>query len=177
MRARHFHLLSSAILAVTAISSAWGQVTYLDCSVPGMNWTNGTHHVSVPQKIYSPGDPALPTSISATADAEFVSATQVKLTPGFHAGAFAGSGRFRAHIDQSLGDPTDLVVIAPNPATHITDNVLHVEKWEKLEIGLRLPQDYQDAIQSFFAHYYDANGNATPNNLDRPHDLNPYAGW
>ncbi|MBL7963161.1 MAG: T9SS type A sorting domain-containing protein [Flavobacteriales bacterium] len=121
--------------------------------------------------------PDFPVEISGSADAEFVSGTQVRLAPGFHAGAFTGSGRFRAHIDAGLGPPGDVVVITPDPAVGVHSNILHVPKWEKLEIGMRLPQVYQDAITNFFGHYY-SNGvtePATPNVVDAAHDLNPYA--
>ncbi|MFZ1687184.1 MAG: T9SS type A sorting domain-containing protein [Flavobacteriales bacterium] len=142
-----------------------------------MTWTSGTHHFAVAQGIMSPGGPSQPISISGTADAEFVSGTRVRLTDGFHAGDFSGSGQFRARIDETLGSAVDLVVVTPDPASHVTDNVVHVEKWEKLEIGLQLPEEYQDAIDRFFAHYY-SNGThefATPDSVDAAHDLNPYA--
>ncbi|MFN3874768.1 MAG: hypothetical protein ACK4L7_02505, partial [Flavobacteriales bacterium] len=55
-----------------------------------------------------------------------------------------------------------------------------------MEVGLRLPQEYQEAIDAFFQHYYPYNypphlpGNpntnvAAPGNVDPLHDLNPYA--
>jgi hypothetical protein len=169
--------LPLSILLVASCHQVFGQVPYPDCYVQDEEWTDGTHLVQVPQKIFAPGDPGVPVTITGTADAEFVSATQVRLTPGFHAGAFTGGGRFRAHIDESLGSPEDVIVIAPDPATHISNGVLHVNKWEKLEVGFKLPQDYQDAIDRFFANYY-TNGtdqDATPGNVDPAHDLNPYA--
>ncbi len=165
------------ILLMALCTQAVGQVPYPDCYVQDTAWTEGTHLVQVPQKIFAPGDPNMPTTITETAEVEFVSATQVRLTPGFHAGAFSGTGRFRAHIDPSLGNPEDVIVIAPDPAAHITDGVLHVNKWEKLEVGLKLPQDYQDAIDRFFVNYY-SNGvsePATPSEVDAASDLNPYA--
>jgi hypothetical protein len=146
--------LPLSILLVASCHQVFGQVPYPDCYVQDEEWTDGTHLVQVPQKIFAPGDPGVPVTITGTADAEFVSATQVRLTPGFHAGAFTGGGRFRAHIDESLGSPEDVIVIAPDPATHISNGVLHVNKWEKLEVGFKLPQDYQDAIDRFFANYY-----------------------
>ncbi|HRQ86271.1 MAG TPA: hypothetical protein PLV70_14260, partial [Flavobacteriales bacterium] len=54
----------------------------------------------------------------------------------------------------------------------------HVNKWEKLEVGLQLPQMYKAAIDSFFMHYYADPLDpyvATPANVDPVHDLNPYA--
>lgn len=120
----------------------------------------------------------MPVSISDAADVEFISGTQVHLTDGFHAGTFTGNGKFRAYLDGVLGSEADMVVVAPDPATHIVGNMLHVNKWEKLEIGLRLPQEYLDAIDSFFDHYYPnapQDLTASPGNVDDLHDLNPYA--
>jgi Secretion system C-terminal sorting domain len=167
----------AVVLVMAATTPAFSQVAYPDHTIQDVSWTNGTHHTAVTQKIVSPGVPTLPVEITDVADAEFVSGTQVRLTDGFHAGDFTGSGRFRAYIDDGLGPDGDVVTIAPDPATHMVNNILHVEKWEKFEIGLRLPQEYLDAIDRFFANYY-SNGEtefATPNNLDRAHDLNPYA--
>ncbi len=177
MRARYVAPLVSVGLLWANGPVAIGQVAYPDHTIQDVEWTNGTHHTAVTQKILSPSDPSLPVTISGAADAEFVSGTQVHMTDGFHAGVFTGNGRFRARIDQGLGPDADLAVIAPDPATHMVDSVLHVEKWEKLEVGLRLPQDYQDAITRFFAHYY-SNGDTntvTPAMVDHGHDLNPYA--
>lgn len=177
MRANHIPLLA-AIAAMVGGSSTWAQVPYPPHVIQGVSWSSGTHHTAVTNKILSPGVASHPVSITGTADAEFVSATEVRLTDGFHAGGFSGNGRFHARIDEALGDPADLVVIAPKPATHVIDNILHVEKWEKLEIGLKLPQEYQDAIDRFFDNYYpDAPVDYTsdPSNTDAVHDLNPYA--
>lgn len=155
---------------------ARAQQPYPDLTIQGEEWMSGTHYHAVAQGIRSPGSPTWPMSISHASDAEFISGTQVRLTDGFHAGNF-NTGHFRAHIDPALGTPPDLVVISPDPATHLQSNVLHVEKWEKLELGLRLSQEYLDAIDRFFAHYYSNGTNqfATPADLDAEHDLNPFA--
>ena len=169
--------VQAAFGALLLSSMAMGQTAYPDFVVQDESWHTGQHHYSVTQKILSPGVPAHPVSIVGTADAEFVSGTSVHLTDGFHAGGFSGSGHFHAYIDQGLGAPGDVVVINPDPATNITGSILHVNKWEELEVGVQLPQEYRDAIDSFFTHYY-ANGTvnaATPANVDIAHDLNPYA--
>ncbi|MBP9081386.1 MAG: hypothetical protein KBF80_14150 [Flavobacteriales bacterium] len=145
--------------------------------VQDVDWTSGTHHVGVSPAILAPASPGDPVAIGGGAMGEFVSGTEVRLTKGFHAGAFSGNGYFRAWVDESLY-PGAVVMVAPDSATHVQGNMLHVNKWEKLEIGLQLPQEYQDAIDRFFAHYYaDPNDPyvATPGNVDPVHDLNPYA--
>jgi hypothetical protein len=167
------------------------QTPYPDLTLQDVTWTDGTHHHGVTQRIVSPFAADRPVSISGTADAEFVSGAQVRLRPGFHAGGFAGGGRFRARIDETLGPVGDVIIISPapdgsEPYGSIVDNVIHVHKWEKVEVGLRLPQEYADAIDRFFQHYYPYNhpphppGNpntnvAVPGNVDPAHDLNPYA--
>lgn len=153
------------------------QTPFPDHVVQNVTWNSGTHHVAVAQALRAPGDPSAPVTIAGAADAELVSATQVRLMDGFHAGAFNGQGRFRATIDDAVGPAGDLVLIAPDPATHVTGGVLHVPKWEKLELGLQLPEVYRDAINGFYTRYYSDGPDqpVTPNLLDRAHDLNPYA--
>jgi len=168
------------VLAALTMTEARTQTPYPDLTLQDLAWTSGIHHYAVTQKIISPSTPELPVEISGTADAEFVSGTEVRLRPGFHAGGFANAedGRFRARIDDTLGPPGDLVVIAPHPGSSIVDNVVQVPKWEKFEIGLRLPEVYVAAIDSFFQHFY-GNSNdpylSTPGNVVPLHDLNPYA--
>ena len=153
------------------------QVAYPPHVVQDVNWTSGTHHVGVSPAILSPASPGHPVAIGGGAVGEFVSGTEVRLTKGFHAGGFSGNGYFRAWVDESLY-PGAVALIAPDSATHISGNMLHVNKWEKLELGIQLPPDYQEAIDRFFAHYYSDPLNsffATPGNVDPVHDLNPYA--
>jgi hypothetical protein len=140
-------------------------------------WATGTHHYGQSPIIVSPNDPGLPMELSGTADAEFVSGTEVHLTDGFHAGSFTSDGRFRARIGEPFGDQASMVLIPSEPGAQIVDGVVHVPKWEKLEIGIELPQAYRDAIDSFFNHYYYNGYNAptTSGNIDEVHDLNPYA--
>lgn len=177
--------LSAALVVTIALFAsgaqhAWGQA-YPSVYVQDVDWTSGMRFFTVPQRIYSPGDGNPPASTTDEAHTEFISATVIHLTPGFHAGELSGDGRFRAWIDEGLGEPDDIVVITPGP-THAIDDVLYVDKWEKLEIGYRLPQEYQDAIQRFFDHYYPYPENdpddghvSDPSNVDQVHDLNPYA--
>ncbi|HRC33037.1 MAG TPA: T9SS type A sorting domain-containing protein, partial [Bacteroidia bacterium] len=60
------------------------------------------------------------------------------------------------------------VVLLDNQYTSIQNNVVHIPKWEKLEIGVKLPQEYNDAITNFFNHYYTVG-------VNQDKDLNPYA--
>ncbi|HRD52375.1 MAG TPA: hypothetical protein PKY96_06975, partial [Flavobacteriales bacterium] len=154
------------------------QTPYPELTIQDVAWTEGTHHYAVTNSILSPGTPNLPATISVTADAEFVSASSVRLAPGFHAGGFSGGGRFRARIDQGVGQVADLIILPQEPYSYIADNIVHVHKWEKLEVGLRLPQDYQDAVERFFENYYPNVADpyeSVPSNTDPAHDLNPYA--
>jgi len=171
------------VLAAMAMAHALAQTPYPDLTLQDVAWSSGSHHYAVTQKILSPSTPDLPVEITGTTDAEFVSGTQVRLRPGFHAGGFALSeGQFHAYIGETLGPVGDVIIISPDvngndPYGGIADNVIHVHKWEKVEVGLRLPQEYQDAIDRFFASYYTngVNNEATPSLVDALHDLNPYA--
>jgi len=172
------HQQIPGLLAALIAMSAAAQTPYPELTIQDVAWSEGTHHYAVSNSILSPGTPNLPATISGTADAEFVSATSVHLAPGFHAGALSGNGRFRARIDQALGQVADLIIIPQEPYSYIADNIVHVHKWEKLEVGLRLPQDYQEAIERFFEHYYAHSSDpdiATPGNVSPAHDLNPFA--
>jgi hypothetical protein len=179
MRARWLlRLRGAAYLSLLYTIPSQAQVPYPEHVVQNMNWSSGVHNVQVSNRIIAPGDGGGDVLITGTAQAEFVSGTSIHLTDGFHAGGFTGAGQhFRARIDPMNSGPDDVIAIAPDPAMSVIDNVLHVPKWEKVEIGVRLPLEYQDAIDRFFAHYYSNGENelATPNMVDAAHDLNPYA--
>ena len=183
MHARRIHRLVVGIVALVATTAATAQVAYPPHVIQDETWTSGVHNVAVSNKILSPGSAGGPVHISGTAQAEFTSGEEIHLTDGFHAGGFTGAGQhFRARIIPASTGVDDVVAIAPDPATSVVDNVLHVPKWEKVEIGVQLPQEYQDAINGFFQHYY-PNGyhetggtsETTPDQVDQAHDLNPYA--
>lgn len=170
--------LSVPFAALLARAPVSAQTPYPALTIQDVAWTEDIHLYTVTQPILSPASPDLPVTISEAADAEFVSSNQVRLQPGFHAGGFGANGRFRAHIDETLGPPGDVVIIAPDPSVSMQDNVIQVPKWEKFEIGLRLPQEYRDAIDRFFANYYGHPTDpyiATLQNVDQQHDLNPFA--
>lgn len=172
------HQQIPGLLAALIAMSATAQTPYPELTIQDVAWTEGTHHYAVSNSILSPGTPNLPATISGTADAEFVSASSVRLAPGFHAGGFSGGGRFRARLDQGVGQVADLIIMPQEPYSYIADNIVHVHKWEKLEVGLKLPQDYQDAVDRFFEHYYPNVADpyeSAPSNTDPAHDLNPYA--
>ncbi len=164
-----------ALLLLASVST--GQIAYPDLVVQDVDWSSGVHAYAVTQGILAPAVPELPVNVEETAEVEFVSARHVHLTPGFHAGDFVYEGFFHARIDEAAGPAGDIVVVAPDPVEYLIDHVLHVPKWEKLEVGLQLPQEYKDAIDRFFANYY-SNGTAqaaTPAAVNDTYDLNPYA--
>jgi len=163
-------LVSGSVLAQVVFPS-------LPTIIQDVSWTSGTHHIAQSPAIISPYDAGLPVTISAAANAEFISGTEVRLTDGFHAGSFSSEGQFRARIGEQFGDPEALVLIPSDPGAQVVDGVVHVPKWEKLEIGIELPQVYKEAIDRFFAHYYSNGPNefATPGSVSAVYDLNPYA--
>lgn len=178
-RAWAIRLGASAFLCTVLYTTGMAQIVYPapPLVIQDQIWATGTHHYGQSPGIVSPNDPGLPMELSGTADAEFVSGTEVHLTDGFHAGSFTGDGRFRARIGAPFGDQASMALIPSVPGAQIVDGVVQVPKWEKLEIGIELPPAYQAAVDSFFAHYY-SNGTdalATSGNVNNVHDLNPYA--
>lgn len=115
---------------------------------------------------------ATPGGVDISLDGEmtYVARNMIHLRAGFHAGGFdAGStdGFFRTEF---LSD-NNFILVSPDPGA-IIDDVVHVPKWEKLEIGFKLPSVYEFAISKFFEHYYDI----TPGNqVNLMTDINPYA--
>lgn len=170
---------ASALLCAVLGNTVSAQIVYPapPLVIQDVQWSSGTHHYSQSPAIVAPDAPGHPVEVSGTADAEFVSGTAVHLTDGFQAGSFTGDGQFRARIGDQYGDPESIVLIPSEPGAQIVDGVVHVPKWEKLEIGIALPQAYKDAIDRFFENYY-SNGYdqpVTPGNVNVLHDLNPYA--
>ena len=170
---RHIPIVILALGTMNTVA----QTPYPDHTVQDITWALGQHQHAVSLPILAPSTPTLPVLVKEKAQVEFVSATQVRLAPGFRAGGFTGQGQFRARIDGYPGNPGDMTLVAPDPATSIVDNIVRVPKWEKLEVGLRLPNNYQDAVDAFFEHYY-SNGVtqlSTPGMVDPTQHLNPYA--
>ncbi|MBK9639137.1 MAG: hypothetical protein IPO63_15580 [Bacteroidetes bacterium] len=93
----------------------------------------------------------------------------IHLRPGFHAGQFNNSG-YKGYFKTEFFNH-EVKLVSPN-ASSIVNGVVNVPKWEKLEIAFRLPPAFEDAIDNFFEHYYDA---ATGNQVNPLTDLNPYA--
>jgi len=97
---------------------------------------------------------------------QYQSSNSVILNPGFHAGSFSGTGNnagyFKAVIKKS---DFDVVWIEPSATASTGD----VGKYEKLEMGINLPQYYNDAINNYLT-----NNNFTTNtNLAQ---INPFNG-
>ncbi len=137
--------------------------------IQGISW-----HATPDVDIYFTGDIISPyvetpgVTVDGTADVEFHGGYSVTLNPGFTASATTSDFNFRAVVDEAI----ESVVITPDPSTSIDQNgILHVNKWEKLEVGFTLPEDYQTAVNNFFDHYFPP-GNGNPS---ADYDLNPYA--
>ena len=178
VRSTLLQYITLALLCIVGSMEAHAQTTAPDQGVviDDALWNADSHFHWYANTIIA-SSAASPLTITADASSELISGTQVHLTENFHAGGFGANGHFRAWIDDAQGTAADLVQITPDPATHVIDNVMHVEKWEKLELGLKPPQDFVDAIDNFFANFY-TNGEeqpATPSMVDLQHDLNPYA--
>ncbi len=131
------------------------------------NFPNSNHTYYFAGGILSPGNSSQNCVINSNSNIDFIAGESVTLEPGFEAGHFNGSGSFTAKIDNS----NQAVLISPNPSSSIVDGIVHVNKWEKLEIGFTIPTEYQIGIDNFFNHYY--SGISKTSVCD--YDLNPYA--
>jgi hypothetical protein len=131
------------------------------------NFPNTTHTYYFSSGIVSPGSSSLNCDINSNSNIDFIAGRSVTLEPGFHAGPFNSGAHFTSKIDNSIQS----ILISPNPLTSIFDGIVHVNKWEKLEIGFTIPAQYQVGIDNFFNHYY--SGISHTSACD--YDLNPYA--
>lgn len=149
------------------VNQVFGQTTGYPYIIQNKNWSNHTETIHFIGDIISPYNVSDPTVIDGTSNVQFLAGHKVSLRPGFSAKATNSSYHFKAAIEK----PVQCVLINPDPSTCIDDNGnVHVHKWEKLEIGFTMPDEYQTAIDNFFNHYYGG-----IQNPDLVHDLNPYA--
>lgn len=149
--------------------------TYPPRVIQGVNETYQELTYIDPHTIISPKDPGIANAVifNECALVDYIAGFEIKLTDGFTAGSMdswpkcgnSNFGEFKAYIEHRM----DVVVITPD-ISHLnsTDGMLHVNKWEKLELGFILPPEYMTAVDDFFAHYW-------INSVDPVHDLNPYA--
>jgi hypothetical protein len=155
------------MIGLTGISTVYSQTLTPypgSLTIEGQIFTSGIHWYAHPGTIISPGSSSAPVDYSVTANVKYQSATGIVLQEGFHAHDFQNNGQFLAKINPGL----DMVLLSPDPATSIINGVVHVPKWEKLEIAMKLPDEYMEAIDRFFFKCY----NQT---VDPLTDLNPYA--
>ncbi len=112
----------------------------LDCfNIDGINITNGVTLIENERCLQSPG--ATNTlNLNGTKEVDFISSTEVHLKPGFSAYGFNGNGYFHASVIKS---EIPLVVFTPENTNG------EVGKYDKLEIGVRLPQNVYDEIDNF----------------------------
>jgi hypothetical protein len=131
----------------------------------GTNYINANAVITHQGAIIAPADSSSTVDVSGSSIVAFKSGTGVELNPGFTAEP-SGSGSFTAEIAPQI----DLILISP--ANAINNGVVNVPKWEKLELGFKLPDEYTVAVNSFFNHYYSGNA-SVPVNPNT--ELNPYA--
>ncbi|MBK8847290.1 MAG: hypothetical protein IPO27_12395, partial [Bacteroidetes bacterium] len=109
-----------------------------------------------------------PVVITGNAQVEYKAEGEITLLPGFEVSALNQNTEhfFWAHIEP-MGNP-EAIICYPHKAVNPNDGMVHVNKWEKLELGFKLPDAYKAGVDAFFFHYY--NGQSVPAD-----DLNPYA--
>jgi hypothetical protein len=102
---------------------------------------NATYQTS--GKIVSPSSPSYPTAVVGTSQVDFIAEKDIDLKPGFSAQDLTGNGQFHAIIAQSV---FDVVFIEPN------SSYPQVPRYEKLEIGLKLPANIEQLVDDYFAN-------------------------
>lgn len=105
-------------------------------TVEGITHSSGTHQYCAPNNLTSPNNPNNPVEINNTADVEYVAGNRIHLKPGFHAGNFSQGGRFRARIS-----PVGIKILDPSNGI--------VGKYNKIELGVRLPDNIKQAVDDF----------------------------
>ncbi len=104
-----------------------------------VNSTNGIN-LYQSETIISTGNENEPVNITGAAKVDYKASKEVELKPGFTASNFTGVGEFHAYIGEL---PFEVAWFEP------TTNVGTVPKYEKLELGIKLPQEIQDNIDDF----------------------------
>nr|MBK9651701.1 hypothetical protein [Bacteroidota bacterium] len=167
-----FKFLCVALICLSHLCEAQVPIPFTQpVIVAGVTWNTWQLHtinINTANKIVAPGTGGGAVAIIDNARVDFTSSTEVHLTDGFHAGHFNLSGNTSGRFHAGIFDNPEVVMLDNDYTTIGSDGLVHIPKWEKLEIGIKLPSDYKTAIDNFFAHYY----NGT---LDANKDLNPYA--
>jgi hypothetical protein len=128
--------------------------TIPELQLNGLTLNNSNATYSHPGKIISPHASNSPVSVSGSSQVNFKAGHEVQLKDGFKASSITGSGYFRAFISNP---DFEVVFIEPNNAYP------QVPKYEKLELGIKLPANIEQLITNYF------------NNVDSPpNTINPY---
>lgn len=117
-------------------------------AVPQNMLGNGANLILHASDVISPADTTNPVTTPATAHTDFVSNHRVLLHSGFHALA-ADSGYFHAQIGAVSSNTLNVAVIEPAPASPLS---IDVQQFEKLELGLQLPQSIITAFHAYRRH-------------------------
>jgi len=115
------------------------QISFPDLKVEDQTISTGNFVFTGTDCIVSPGTPANPMVINGNANVEYKAGKCIHLAPGFSASGFTNGGKFRAHIVH----PFDVVIMEP------TTTPGEVPKYEKLELGIKLPDDINNKVNDF----------------------------
>jgi hypothetical protein len=160
---KKFQLSNLFVFALAVCSVKAQQIPY----IPVDNYFPqgpGTQTVSYPFGITAPTSAAVPDYVAGSMQVNFIAGQRVQLHDGFHAGGFTGSGYFRAQIGTAAD--FDVAFMEPN------QNTPDVGQYEKLEMGIHLPQQLFDDVEGFCNH---TPNYPTPVNPFNPEELNVYA--
>lgn len=145
----YFLLLCALIVPSFGLKSQ----TVPELQLNGLTLNNSNATYSHPGKIISPHASNSPVSVSGSSQVNFKAGHEVQLKDGFKASSITGSGYFRAFISNP---DFEVVFIEPNNAYP------QVPKYEKLELGIKLPANIEQLITNYF------------NNVNSLNTINPY---
>src|SRR6266496_4875723 len=147
-------ILVTSILSLTAAA----QVNFPDEVVEGLTLSSGNHVYCSPMCLISPSTSSSPVLITQSATVEYDAAICVELNPGFEVSGLTTAGYF---VTNGTNSDIDVVVIEP------AVNPIEVGQFEKLELGIKLPDYINNAIDNFFTNAIPLNPKINPYDPDQ----------
>lgn len=136
-----------------------GQIPYNnDIVIEDITYNNQNVIKMTGASIIAAGDPSKPVVITGNSKVTFFAGEEIHLGPGFEVTGLQGDGAFGAHINPTI----QVALIEP------LNTNFEVGKYDKLEIGIKLPGNINALIDDFLNGY----GGINPFN---PDDINLYA--
>jgi hypothetical protein len=109
------------------------------------NYTSGNTLIETGGILISPQTENQPVNVSGNANVEYKAGREIHIKPGFEAHS-ANGAYFRAHIDRFQKMDAQLL----EPTGVAMGSVFDVGWFEKMEVGVKMPQEVEDKINLFF---------------------------